>query len=68
MTEKQLETLLARADFSRETDLKQRLRAQLFGATIKAFPQRVVLEDDELDQVYAAGDHVPGKPDDPMKK
>ncbi len=51
--------LLKKADFSKETDLKERLFRQLFSEHILAFPNREQLTDDETEMVFAAG--APGE-------
>ena len=55
MNDMKMRNMLNRADFSKETDLKERLRTQLFGAKIVAFPSRRQLADDDLAYVNAAG-------------
>lgn len=55
MNEMKMRTMLNQVDFSRETDLKERLRTQLFGGKVVAFPKRRLLEDDDLEYVNAAG-------------
>ena len=53
----ELSKLLSKADFSKETDLKERLYNQLFGSKIVQFPTgRQALSEDDLDMVSAAGD------------
>lgn len=54
MNETKMRNMLNRADFSKETDLKERLRTQLFGAKITAIPTRRQLADDDLEFVNAA--------------
>lgn len=48
--------LLKQADFSGETDLKERLRRKLFAAQITPIQSRQVLEDDDAALINAAGD------------
>lgn len=48
--------LLEKADFSKETDLKERLRKQLFKGNVTVMPGRRRLEDDEVAFIHAAGD------------
>ena len=55
MNKMKMRTMLNRADFSMETDLKAHLRIQMSGAKIVAFPTRHQLEDDELACANAAG-------------
>ena len=51
-----IENMLKQADFSKETDLKDRLRARLFSKQVVQFPgRRTELDDDLLDLVSAAG-------------
>lgn len=54
----QINELLAKADFSKETTLKERLRQQLFAVRK---PGRVMLSDDDAAMVNAAGvtDRIP---------
>lgn len=60
MTERTLQSLLMKADFSKETDLRDRLRSKLFGEKIVRMPLRQRIEDDDLlDLVNAAGEPVP---------
>ena len=55
----ELGILLGKADFSRGTDLKERLRNQLFGAKVVQFPgKRIALCEEELEMVNAAGDSL----------
>ena len=50
------ERLLKEADFSKETDLKQRLHDRLFSRNVVQFQSRKrELDDDILDMVRAAG-------------
>lgn len=46
--------MLTRADFSQDTDMKDRLRAKLFGPKTM-YPIHCLLTDDDLTQVNAAG-------------
>lgn len=56
---KKFEEMLKKADFSRETDLKERLRAKLFGEKkVIPFPilgNAVALDVDSLEGLAAAG-------------
>ena len=65
MNEIKIRNMLNGADFSKETDLKERLRAQLFGAKVVAFPTRRQLADDDLEYVNAAG--LPDNMEKPKK-
>ena len=47
--------LLKKADFSVETDLKERLQRKLFGEAAALPSGRRRLEDDEVEGLYAAG-------------
>jgi len=48
--------LLKKADFSAETDLKERLYKKLFADNVIPFRGREVLNDDDAAIVFAAGD------------
>lgn len=55
------EKMLLQADFSKETDLKERLRAKLFGkkSNVITFPtstQMTEIDLDSLEQLSAAGE------------
>lgn len=64
MIENQIKTMLKEADFSRETDLRSRLRQQLFGSKIIRLDGRQLIEDDDLlEQINAAGEAIPEMPD-----
>ena len=53
---KNLQDMLSKANFAKETDLKDRLRSQLFGSNERRIrPGVTELGDDELDRVAAAG-------------
>lgn len=59
ITEKTIRNMLANADFSQETDLKDRLRTKLFGSKVISLnSRRVLLDEDELDMISAAGEPV----------
>lgn len=48
--------MLKQADFSKETDLKERLHSRLFSRQVVGFPgARAELDEDMLDLVTAAG-------------
>lgn len=53
---KNLQDMLSKANFAKETDLKDRLRSQLFGSDESRIrPGVTALDDDDLDMVAAAG-------------
>ncbi|MCR5154449.1 MAG: hypothetical protein K6B75_06335 [Lachnospiraceae bacterium] len=56
---KTIEEVFKEADFSKETDLKEKLKKRLFGISCEDGKE---LSDDELEDVAAAG--VPGRPND----
>lgn len=58
MTESKIREMLNQTDFSTETDLRQRLYEKLFANSTKIVPMRRALSDDDLDQLYAAGETV----------
>lgn len=65
MTENKIRKMLAEVDFSKETDLRGRLREQLFGKKVVRLNSRQLIEDDDmLDWVNAAGQTIRRPVDD----